>query len=101
MPPAPFVLVGSAVVLMACSERAIETCKHADEPVGRTITVQWRLQPRTKVDLLFLIDNSNSMEAMQEQLRNRLPALFQPFTALAAQGLHADLHIATVTSDFG
>ncbi len=54
-----------------------------------------------KVDVLFLIDNSSSMTAMQTQLQARFASFFQVFTDLAASGIYADLHIGVVTSDYG
>src|SRR5262249_24934971 len=48
------------------------------------------------------VDNSGSMDKMQEELRNRFDQFFQPFQKLAADhGTFADLHIGVVTSDFG
>jgi hypothetical protein len=56
---------------------------------------------RTKLDLLFMIDNSNSMDAMQTELRARFPSLVQVLRDLAAQGVAADLDLGVVTSDYG
>lgn len=56
---------------------------------------------RTKVDVLFLIDDSPSMEAMQKELQGRFPQFLQTFADLAKQGFYADLHLGVVTSDLG
>src|SRR5262249_52767893 len=56
---------------------------------------------RTKLDLLFMIDNSNSMDTMQTELRARFPLLLQVLKNLAAQGIAADLNLGVVTSDYG
>jgi hypothetical protein len=57
--------------------------------------------PNTKVDLLFLVDNSGSMDGMQLELRKRFPEFFQIFKDLAAKGTNVDLHIGVITSDYG
>jgi hypothetical protein len=54
-----------------------------------------------KVDVLFMIDNSPSMDAMQAELRNRFQSFLQPFQDLAKQGKYVDLQIGVVTSDYG
>ena len=46
---------------------------------GRTATIQFTPTERHKVDLLFMVDNSNSMDSMQQELKNRFPQLFKPF----------------------
>src|SRR5204863_1090260 len=59
---------------------------------------------KNKVDILFLIDNSNSMDAMQLELQNRFPQFFQPFIDVASKPMNAtlaDLHIGVITSDYG
>ena len=70
-------------------------------PTGRTATVQFTPTERRKVDLLFMIDNSGSMDSMQNELKNRFPQLFKPFQDLAERGFYADLHVGVVTSDYG
>jgi hypothetical protein len=54
-----------------------------------------------KVDLLFMVDNSNSMSAMQSQLVQRFPDLLKVFIDLASGDNYADLHIGVITSDYG
>ncbi len=54
-----------------------------------------------KVDVLFMVDNSSSMTAMQAQLQLRFASFFDVFSTLAANGIYADLHIGVVTSDYG
>src|SRR6185503_6054570 len=38
------------------------------------------LRYRTKIDLLFLVDDSSSMDAMQQELRSRFPQFFAVFS---------------------
>ena len=56
---------------------------------------------KNKVDVLFMVDNSSSMDPMQLELRAKFGQFFQVFEQLAAQGTFADLHIGVVTSDYG
>ena len=59
------------------------------------------LSPSNKIDLLVMMDNSRSMEPMQEELKLRFPQLLKPLADLAAAGVYADLHLGVVTSDYG
>ncbi len=56
---------------------------------------------KNKVDVLFMVDNSNSMAAMTEELKARFNQFFKVFQDLADKGTFADLHIGVVTSDYG
>jgi hypothetical protein len=71
-----------------------------------TVTVEDRyirvpLTVRNKVDILFMIDNSNSMAPKQEKLKERFPSFIQRLRAFADDGLPASYHIGVVTSDMG
>ncbi len=52
-----------------------------------------------KLDLLFMVDDSSSMEKMQTKLKQQLP-LFMQILESAPGGL-PDIHIAVVSSDMG
>lgn len=54
-----------------------------------------------KVDILFMVDNSLSMDAMQAELRQRFGSFLSVFDDLATRGIYADMHIGVVTSDYG
>jgi hypothetical protein len=54
-----------------------------------------------KVDVLFMVDNSSSMSAMQDQLRAHFADFLLPFQNLATAGKYVDLHLGVVTSDYG
>ncbi len=56
---------------------------------------------KNKVDVLFMIDNSNSMSAMSAELVMRFDQFFKVFQDLATAGTYADLQIGVVTSDYG
>src|SRR5207253_1749095 len=66
------------------------------------VTTSCRQQEKIpKVDLLVMIDNSTSMDAMQTELRARFPQFLQVFHRLAATGTFIDLNLGVVTSDYG
>ena len=54
-----------------------------------------------KLDVLFMVDNSPSMTAMQTQLQTQFAQFLQPFVDLAGLDFYPDLHIGVVTSDYG
>ena len=56
---------------------------------------------KNKVDVLFMVDNSNSMSAMTDQLKARFDQFFKVFQQLAGGMTYADLNIGVVTSDYG
>jgi len=59
---------------------------------------------KNKVDILFVVDSSNSMDAMSAELRNKFPQFFKVFTDLAenpAGGTFADLHVGVIDTDYG
>jgi hypothetical protein len=56
---------------------------------------------QNKVDILFLVDNSPSMDAMQTELKKKFGEFFKVFGDLAAANTYADLNIGVVTSDYG
>jgi hypothetical protein len=72
-------------------------------PMGGTCnpTLEYSEVKRDKVDILFMVDNSASMEAMSMELRARFDQFLKVFSDLAAGGTYADLQIGVVTSDFG
>lgn len=71
------------------------TCVTQSTPVR----VPTRLANRA--DILFMIDNSSSMDAMQAELRARFADFLQPLQQLVAGGQPIDIHIGVVTSDYG
>ena len=63
--------------------------------------IQINANPKDKVDLLFMVDNSPSMDSMQSGLRAAFFEFFKPFGDLAARGKFVNFHIGVVTSDYG
>ena len=87
-----------AIPFMALSLGACDP--PSQKPPAPTYVAVQRLT-RNKVDILFMVDNSASMEAMAQELRNRFSQFFTVFENLARSGTYADLHIGVVTSDYG
>src|SRR4051794_35078122 len=59
------------------------------------------LTRQQEVDILFMIDNSNSMAAKQAQLKQRFPSFIGKLRDFAGRGLAASYHLGVVTSDLG
>ena len=96
-------LVAVASMLVACVAPPVaapETTVSQDTPIRVSQNVQ------NQVDILFMIDNSPSMEAMQAELVAKFPQFLDVFDKLAhptdgSMPQYADLHIGVVTSDYG
>jgi hypothetical protein len=87
----------SVFVAASCLAPPVES-----PPTTVTMERQVRVKgARDQIDVLFLIDNSSSMDPMQLELRQRFGDFFQVFEDLASAGTYADLHIGVVTSDYG
>jgi hypothetical protein len=56
---------------------------------------------KNKVDILFMIDDSPSMDPKQAALQTRFPELIKVLDDFAAKGTPAWYHIGVVTSDLG
>ncbi len=70
----------------------------ADDRAAFRVVVDTPATLHDKVDLLFVIDNSENMAARQAELANSLNALFSELEF--GRGM-PDLHIAVVTTDMG
>lgn len=66
-------------------------------PVSPNIRIEPTL--RTKLDLLFMIDNSFGTDAPTAELSRRFGILMNAFQGLAQRGIFIDLHVGVVTSD--
>lgn len=66
----------------------------------QTSNVAVQLGTQGKTDLLFMIDNSPSMDAMQAELRAHIGDLMAQLAGLN-KGKTLDLHVGVVTSDYG
>ncbi len=89
--------LGAALpVLWACNTRTLE--KPELKPSSTTKNTFQETLNR-KIDILFMIDDSSSMDTSQANLAKNLPAFMNVLKGLT-DGL-PDLHIAVVTSDMG
>ena len=93
------VVVGVALACAGCKTRLWEIEQLKPKFIASACRVQQA--PLAKADVLFMIDNSGSMDAMQEELRSRFPLFLKVFHDLAQKGTLVDLHIGVVTSDYG
>lgn len=97
-------VLAAALALEACLAPPV-TAEGAK--VSQVIPISVAQNPQNQVDILFMIDNSPSMGAMQAELTARFPQFLQVFDELAhptEPGVlpqYADLHIGVVTSDYG
>ncbi len=88
--------VVAALVLAGCVDRPISRL----DPTGQG--VEQKLLPvslNQELDLLFVIDNSGSMEEEHRSLEDRFPELIAHLDELS--GRLPDLHIGVVSSDMG
>lgn len=97
------VLAAALAVLTGCLDRPLTPIKSC---VTEGFVASLQQDTVTKVDVLFLVDNSGSMEAEQTSLRRELPNLVRTLaTGVRRDGSAftpvADLHVAVVTSDLG
>src|SRR5438874_1411753 len=84
-PTAATALAGLA--LGSCNSPPLET---PNTQVKQQTPIRVAQNLKNKVDVLFLIDNSNSMDAMQAELRMKFFQFFKVFSDLASQGTLAD-----------
>ncbi|MSP58757.1 MAG: hypothetical protein EXR72_00160 [Myxococcales bacterium] len=104
-------------IVLALATAALFGCSGAsrplgDEPLGDggaggdmklqpTVEIRVKHHLKNKVDVLFMVDNSNSMSAMSNQLKDRFGQFFKVFKDLADKGTYADLQIGVASSDYG
>jgi hypothetical protein len=69
--------------------------------LGSGLELSFPQSTRNKIDVLFMIDNSPGMDAMQADLKSKFAGFVKAFQDLADQGTYLDLHIGVVTSDYG
>ncbi len=94
----PYLAPPALLPLFACLAPPVESPRTT---VTQETNVRVEQNIKNKVDVLFMIDNSSSMDPMQIELRQRFGDFFNVFTTLAASGTYADMHIGVVTSDYG
>jgi hypothetical protein len=93
-----FVCGALPLALGACLAPPVET------PVTTTVQetdVRVEQSVKNKVDILFMVDDSNSMDPKQAALRMRFPELVKILDTFGAMGSPAWYHIGVVTSDLG
>ena len=98
-------LLAISLLLSGCLEREL---KPLNPCLVSGVTRSVSAKNIDKIDLLFMVDNSNSMAEEQESLRVQFPRLIATLTTgdRSARGLSAfppvtDLHLGVVSSDMG
>jgi hypothetical protein len=88
-------LAAGGASLWACTSRTLEM-----PDVKPNVTGKWRVTQKinNNLDLLFMIDNSSSMTAMQQKLLLQLPNFLGFLQKLPVK---PNLHLAVVSSDMG
>jgi hypothetical protein len=89
-----------SLILLACGCLAPPIEKPPITTVGE-VPVDVVLTRQQNVDILFMIDNSNSMAPKQAQLKQRFPGFISKLRDFDAAGLSASYHLGVVTSDLG
>ena len=84
------------LALFACNSHPLEQPMPAPE---QQTDLLYEVNPVRKLDLIFMIDNSSSMTAKQDNLRNNFPGFMQELTKI--QGGAPDMHIAVISSTVG
>ncbi len=93
-------LLSVTLICAACNSHSLIE----PHPVPGQETVQYAENPLRKIDILFMIDNSNSMKEEQASLRASFPRLMQELENLPGpdgKPLLPDLHIGVISSDMG
>jgi len=88
-------LAAVAALVGACNTRPI--AKPSEAPAQVTPDT-FNQSLNNKADILFMVDNSNSMEPKQTSLKQYFPNFIQPLKDLPTK---PDLHLAVITSDLG
>jgi hypothetical protein len=92
-----WVALGAALpALWACTSRKLEPPEVSPQ---QTFTKRFPQTINRDVDLLFLIDDSNSMKASQENLLDNFPEFMRALERF--QGGLPNVHIAVISSDMG
>lgn len=83
-------------LILACNSHTLE----APQPVPRTEARQLvELNPRRKLDLLFLVDKSPTMRDLQASLVRNFPRFMRVLEQI--EGGLPDLHLGVITQDVG
>ncbi|MCK5796173.1 MAG: VWA domain-containing protein [Deltaproteobacteria bacterium] len=94
------------VLTLAVGSLAIASCtaRPLEIPLPRCESMSALYLPQTletKVDILFVIDNSGSMEQEQKNLATQFPRLIEALRHEQLGGRIPDVHIGVVTTDLG
>ncbi|HLK93770.1 MAG TPA: hypothetical protein VKZ18_28015 [Polyangia bacterium] len=88
-------LAAAAPALWACTSRTLDAPATTPSAVGTWTQAQ---KINNNLDLLFMIDDSSSMQSMQQKLLDQLPRFMNILEGLPVK---PNLHVAVVSSDMG
>jgi hypothetical protein len=88
--------LASLTVLAGCPDRTIST---VDPQQGRVEYTSFPVNLNRNIDILFVIDDSQSMADKQQNLKNNFPNFINVLNTI--QGGLPDVHIGVVNSDVG
>jgi hypothetical protein len=94
-------LAVAAPALWACTSRSLE--KPQINPT-QTYQAQFQVTANRNIDLLFLVDNSSSMETLQANLTRNFPQFINVLSMIPDENgvpRLPNVHIAVITSDMG
>ncbi len=91
-------LLTAGLGLTACFSAPVEK---PDTVVMQQTSVRVEQSIKNQVDMVFLVDNSLSMRAKQDELHARFPELIKVLDDFGQKGNPASYHIGVITSDLG
>jgi hypothetical protein len=91
--------LGAGLVAASCADRNVDVPATVRTAAVTATTADGAVAGSGNLDVLFMIDNSSSMTAMQVKLQQQLPLFVSALEALPT-GL-PNIHVAVVSSDMG
>ncbi|HET6146608.1 MAG TPA: hypothetical protein VFH68_03695 [Polyangia bacterium] len=95
-------LAAALPLLWACVDRTVTPPENHPDQVGPS---NFPASLESKLDILFMIDNSQSMESLQKKLLDQFPRFMERLkevrTADGAGKALPDIHVAVISSDTG
>src|SRR6478736_9980417 len=88
----------SLVLCLSCVSRSLVAPEPKIDVENRG---KWVEAPQLKLDILFMVDDSFSMNDKQENLLRNFPRFMRVLEEAAPAGTPLDAHIAVVSSDLG
>ncbi|HTA17912.1 MAG TPA: hypothetical protein VK989_01385 [Polyangia bacterium] len=91
-------LAAAVPALWACNNRSLEAPVPSPQQTNNDLFQQ---QINRKIDILFMVDNSSSMEPLQNKLIQQFPSFTNVLKGPAGGAGLPDLHLAVISSSMG